>query len=324
MDISYINTNKGLGAMSIGSFIEEMLVLYTIALVGFFMRRFGVLDDRANHVFTQLLLYITLPALILFSLDIPFSVAMVKDFMWLLSMSIYILTCTVVIAFWAGKRSTLSIGRKNVYEGLIIFGNQGFIGYAISYILLGDQGIVYVTLFNLCYLILIWTYGIFLFSKVMDKVNWKFIFFNPGIVSTILGLFVFLLPVRLPVLLSKGLDSVGSMTVPLSMMLIGCLLGNVRYKELFAFIKDTYLWKATFLRLIGIPLLLLPFLFLSVPYPLFLIAVVVSGMPAASTVSLYAQKYGADSFYASVGVLKTSLLCIVTIPILYMVVQLFY
>lgn len=107
-------------------------------------------------------------------------------------------------------------------------------------------------------------------------------------------------------------------------MLIGCLLGNVRYKDLFSFIKDSYLWKATFLRLIGIPLLVLPFLFLSVPYPLLLTAVIISGMPAASTVSIYAQKYGTDSFYASLGVLKTSLLCIVTIPILYIIIQLFY
>lgn len=310
--------------MSVGLFMGEMIVLYAIALVGFITRKVGVLDDRANDVFTQLLLYITLPALILFSLDIPFSTTMVKEFLWLLSMSIYILAITVFIALWARKKSTLSTERKSVYEGLIIFGNQGFIGYAVSYILLGEQGVIYLTLFNLCYLILIWTYGIYLFSKDMEQVNWRFIFFNPGIVSTILGLFVFILPVRLPDLLSNALDSVGSMTVPLSMMLIGCLLGKIQYKDLLVMIKDAHLWKATFFRLICIPLLLLPFVLFLVPHPILLIAVVVSGMPAASTVSLYAQKYGADSFYASLGVLQTSLVCIVTIPFLYMIVQLFY
>lgn len=306
---------------SAGTFIEEMLVLYAIALLGFIARKKGVLNSNTNDVLTQLILYITLPALILYSLDISFSIALLKEFLWLVSMSLYILVISCILAYWMKQHSQLPMKQKSVYEGLIIFGNQGFIGYAISFILLGEQGIVYLTMFNLCYLFLIWTYGIYLFSKNTTAIDWKIIFLNPGILSTFIGLITFLLPVSWPDILSKGLDSIGRMTIPLSMMLIGSLIADVKYKDFLLLIKNIYQWKAAFARLILIPLLLLPFAAFSIPFSVLLIAVIVSGMPAAPTISLYSQKYGGDTLFASFGTLLTTLLCIFTIPFLYYVVN---
>ncbi|USK53254.1 AEC family transporter [Cytobacillus solani] len=307
---------------SAGVFLQEMFVLYGIGILGFIVRKKGVLNEHANDVLTHLILSITLPALILFSLDISFSVDIVKDFLWLISMSMYILVLSCFLAKWMKKRARLEKKQKNVYEGLIIFGNQGFIGYAVSFILFEEQGIIYLTIFNLCYLILIWTYGIFLFSN--STINWKQIFLNPGILSTFVGLILFLLPVNLPVMVSSGLESVGKMTIPLSMMLIGSLVANVNYKDLFLSIKNRYLWKMAIARLLFIPFLLLPFAFISVPFSLLITAILVSGMPAAPTITLFSQKYGADTLFASLGVLITTLLCIVTIPLLYLILNIIY
>ena len=307
---------------STGEFVQEMLVLYSIAILGFIVRKIGILNENTNDVLTQLVLYITLPALILFSLDIPFSVTIIKEFLWLISMSIYILGISIFLAMWMRRRSRLPEKQKSVYEGLIIFGNQGFIGYAVCFILLGEQGIVYLTMFNLCYLILIWTYGIYLFNKNEETLSWKNIFLNPGFLSTLIGLIIFLLPISWPDMVSKGLESVGKMTVPLSMMMIGSLLANIKYKDFFLLMKNSYLWKMALTKLLLIPLLLLPFTAIYVPFPLLVIAVLVSGMPSAPTISLYSQKYGADTYFASLGVLLTTLLCIITIPFLYIIVNL--
>ena len=80
-------------------------------------------------------------------------------------MSIFILCISVILASWLRRKATLPEKQKTVYESLIIFGNQGFIGFAIIYLLMAEQGIFYLTIFNICYLILIWTYGIYLFTK---------------------------------------------------------------------------------------------------------------------------------------------------------------
>jgi len=307
--------------ISTSAFLLAMVPLYIMALIGFISRRMEILQSYANQVITQLMLYITLPALILYSLNTTFSIDILTDFAWLVTMSIFILGISVYAGAWFRRKAELPLKQKNVYESLIIFGNQGFIGFAISYILMGEQGVIYLTFFNICYLILIWTYGIYLFTKNEQSVNWKGIFFNPGILSTMIGLGMLFLPFQWPGPLLETLESVGQMTIPLSMILIGSLLSDIRWKDFQKYCKNIYIWIAASCKLLIIPSFLLIFFFLPVPYPLMIIAVLTAAMPSASTTSIYAQKFGGDASFASFGVLVTTLLCVVTIPLLYSLLQ---
>lgn len=309
---------------SVGALLQEMLVLYCFVIVGFVARKKRVLTKYTNGVLTQLTLYITLPALILYSSNISFSFTLLNHFFWLIIMSIYILTITVFLAKWLSRRSRLPKKQKSVYEGLIIFGNQGFIGYAVCFILFGEKGIIYLTIFNICYLVLIWTYGIYLFSGDAKTINWRSILLNPGILSTLSGTIILFLPFSWPETLSRALESLGKMTIPLSMLLIGSLIAEVKTSDIIQLIRNSYLWILTFIRLLFIPILLLPFALLSLPFTVLVIAVIVSGMPSAPTISFYAQKYEGDPIFASIGVLLTSFFCIVTIPLLYLILHVFY
>ena len=152
--------------LSISTFILAMIPLYIMAIIGFTARKLRLFSEHANQVITQLLLYITLPALILFSLQTTFSLELLIDFIWLVIMSIFVLSVSVFIAAILRKRAALPAKQKSVFESLIIFGNQGFIGFSVIYILMAEQGIIYLTIFNICYLILIWTYGIYLFTNM--------------------------------------------------------------------------------------------------------------------------------------------------------------
>lgn len=306
------------------AFLQEMAGLYLIAAIGFTARKTGILTKDSSRTLTQLLLYITLPALILYSLNIELSLSLFKDFLWLITMSVYILIVSSLIAAWMRKTCSLDKDRKSVYESLIILGNQGFIGYAISFILFGSQGIVYLTIFNVCYLIFIWTYGIHLFTKSKDRINWKEILVNPGILSTIGGLLFLLLPFKWPAIALSTLETVGMMTIPLSMILIGSLVANVNRHDIVRLAGSRYLWKAAGARLLLVPMLLLPFALFPIAFPVFAIAVIVSGMPSAPTICLYCEKYGGDSVFASLGVLISTILCIATVPALYLLVHFFH
>lgn len=303
--------------MPLGTFIEEMLILYLIGIAGFIARKTGLLGSQTNQVLTQLILHLTLPALILYTLDIPFSLSKVTEFGWLTAMSVYIILIATFIGYQMRKRANPIKDNSPVYESLIIFGNQGYIGYAISYILFQEQGVIYLTMFNICYLIYIWAYGIFLFTKSAKKIPWRAIWLNPGIVSTFIGVIVFVTPFTWPHVLATTLETTGKMTIPLSMLVIGSLIANVKMKSLPQLMKNPLLWKAAFARLLIIPLCLLPFILLPVPFTLLIIAVLVTGMPAAPTISLYAEKYGGNAKLASAGTLLTTLLCIGTLPLLH-------
>lgn len=307
--------------LSTGAFMQAMVPLYIMACIGFTARKMTIFNDSANQVMTQLMLYITLPALILFSLNTNFSIELLIDFSWLVAMSIFVLSISVAVAFLLRKRAAIPASQKSVYESLIIFGNQGFIGFAVSYILMSDQGIIYLTLFNICYLVLIWTYGIYLFTKKEQSVNWKTLFLNPGILATLIGLCILFLPISWPAIVLDTLEDVGRMTIPLSMLLIGSMLGDIRLQDMKQYSKNIYIWIAAFYKLIILPLFLLVFLFLHVPYPLIIIAVLTAAMPSASTTSVYAQKFGGDTAFSSFGVMLSTLLCILTIPLLYSILQ---
>jgi len=310
--------------LSTSAFLQAMVPLYIMAVIGFVSRRMKILPSHANQVITQLMLYITLPALILFSLNATFSVELFTDLIWLVAMSIFILSISVIAGAWLRKKAALPMKQKSVYESLILFGNQGFIGFAISYILMAEQGVLYLTLFNICYLILIWTYGIYIFTKDEQSINWKALFFNPGILSTLVGLGMLFFPYNWPAPLLDTFESVGKMTIPLSMLLIGSLLADIQWYDLRQYCKNVYIWIAAGCKLLVLPLFLFIFLFLDVPYPLIIIAVLTSAMPSASTTSVYAQKFGGDASFASFGVLLSTLLCILTIPLLYSLLQWLY
>src|SRR5690625_4829762 len=219
--------------------------------------------------------------------------------MWLVTMSVFVLSISIVVAAWLRKKAILPAKQKSVYESLIIFGNQGFIGLAVSYILMAEQGIIYVSLFNICYLILIWTYGIYLFTKKQQVMKWTGLFFNPVILSTLICLFLLFLAFSSPQLLLVTFECIGMITILLSMLLIGRLVADMKWSDFQHYTNNIYIWTATELRLIILPLLLLLFLFIDVPYSLLMIAVLTSAMPSATTISVYAQKFGADSAFAS-------------------------
>jgi len=310
--------------LSGGFFLQEMLVLYGMGLLGFAARKKGILDASANDVITQLVLYITLPALIIFSLNMPFTFELFRYFGWLIIMSVYILVLSSIIANRMRKKANLLMKQEAVYESLILFGNQGYVGFAVVSLLFGQEGIVYLTIFNACYIVHIWSYGIYLFTRTREAIPWGKIFLNPGIISTLFGLLLLLSPVSLPVPVAKGLESTGNMTIPLSMIMIGVLIADIKGTDLLSSFKNKYLWIAAFFRLLLLPMLLLPFLAFSIPFPVLMIAILVSGMPCAPTISLYSQKFGADTFFASLGVILTTVLCMLTIPALYLLVQVSY
>jgi hypothetical protein len=305
-------------------FIQDMLILYIIGFLGFIARKKGILSRHATQDLTQLLLTFTLPFLILYSMGQPYDLSEVGIYFWLIPISCLILLVAIGLARFIKRKISLPDERKSVFEGLVLFGNQGFIGFAIIWSLFPEQGVLYVSLFNLPYLILIWTYGIYLFAGKDEAIPWRKLLFNPGILATGIGILIFFLPFHWPRMFDHLFEMVGNTTIPLSMLLIGTMIANINIKHSIHLLKDKTVWGMAATRLLLIPLLLFPLLFFSLPFPLLATAILVSATPAAPTIALYAQKYNGDTEYAAIGSACTTVLSVVTIPILYVLLSFFY
>ncbi|MCM3720083.1 AEC family transporter [Fictibacillus phosphorivorans] len=298
-------------------FTQELTLLYSIALIGYMLRKKDILPDGTERILTAVILNVTLPALILFGMDVSFSVENVIQFGWLSFMSAFVLIVSSTISSFTVKKVKPDAQKKNALEGIMIFGNQGFLGIAVCFLLFGKEGVFYGTLFNFIYLLYIWTYAIYLFARSAESFQWKKVFLNSGVIATLTGLLLMILPGTLPQVVSNTLELTGKPTVPLSMLLIGSLLGSMSLTDLKLFIKDKTLWLASFYKLILFPLLLLPFLRFSLPFELFAVAFLVAGMPSAPTISMYAQSYGEDASFAAAGVALSTILSYISIPALY-------
>lgn len=144
---------------------------------------------------------------------------------------------------------------------------------------------------------------------------------NPPVLAVAIGLILFVFSLKLPEPIFKVLEMVGSMTTPLSMIIIGSLLMEVKLSEAF---KSFSIFYVSAVRLIILPLVVILF---SV---LFGVKGIVLGVPALATampigalVAIFAEKYGADALLASRAVLLSTLLSMITIPTVVALIQLF-
>ncbi|MGI6189627.1 MAG: AEC family transporter, partial [Caldicoprobacteraceae bacterium] len=119
--------------------------------------------------------------------------------------------------------------------------------------------------------------------------------------------------------LYNAASMVGSMTSPLSMLIVGALLANLPFKEMF---RGFPVYLGSFVRLIAMPLLfyliLKPF---SIPADILNISVILTAMPAAVNTVIFAEKYGGDSELASRIVGISTVLSVMTIPLIMLALQ---
>jgi predicted permease len=127
-------------------------------------------------------------------------------------------------------------------------------------------------------------------------------------------MFVFSLSMPLP--LEKALVSVGAMTTPLSMIIVGSMLAEIKLKEVFSGFAVYYV---SAVRLIAAPLLTLAIMkLLHADQLLTEIAVTVEAMPAAVIATVLASKFGGDTKLASRCVFISTIISMVTIPLIVM------
>lgn len=195
----------------------------------------------------------------------------------------------------------------------MICSTSSFIGLPMAEVLYGSLGVMYTPIYQIPARFTMWTAGLSLFTEVTRKDAYKKLIKHPCIIAIFVGLFLMLLPVSLPTFIQNTIASISRCTIPLSMFVIGAILAEADIKTIFS--KKTLYY--TVIRLILFPLfiyaVLLPFHLDSL---LVSICVIMSGMPAGSTTSVLADKYGVNPTFASQIIFVSTLFSIFTIPIL--------
>lgn len=300
--------------MDILMVFEQMLVLLILLLVGVIAARFGVMDGDTTSRFTNFTLLIPQTCLILNSVintDLGITPGRVLA---VLGIGCLMYAILVAFAFLVPLVYRCKPGDRGIYSFMTIFGNTGFMGIPIVGAIIGGAAPFYAALLNIPFNLLAYTLGIAMLNSDGEraKIQWKLLI-NPPMIAAFLAVFLACINVRLPVPLSKSIGMLGDMVVPCSMIIIGASLGEQKLGEVFG---DWHVYAFAPVRLFVVPILLWAIMHLIVKDAVLLGTITVLGaMPVASFAAMLSIRYGGNVKMASRSVFVTTVLSVLTIPI---------
>ena len=294
-----------------------MVVLFLIMICGVIAYKIKTIDDDASKKLSALILNFTNPAMILSSVLAEERVGSLSTIGFIALIAISCYGFGIVFGFIMPKLLKAPKKEHIFYNAMTVFSNYGYMGIPIVAAIYGSEYILYCSVFVFFNNIMVYTYGIFIFGKAAGQkdqaVDFKSMFINPGIIASALALIIFVTGIRFPSFCEKTASMMGNMTGPLSMMVIGVSLAKTKFDKIFLSIR---LWIFSIMRLVIIPVALsfLYRLFVNDVH-VFSILIVMLSMPVGSITIIYANKYGIESSLVSGGLLLTTILSVLTVPL---------
>ena len=296
----------------------KVAIMLILIAVGWILSKADMISEKGSKDITNLLVYIVAPCLTVSSF-------MSADTESVTARNLIISFVAAVIAMGlAIAISFLFFGKspeeeKRVIRFAIVFSNCGFMGMPLVQTIVGDQAVVYCTLFIAVFNFLTWTYGYTMMSTGGTSLlgTLKKAVLNPGTIGIVIGLAIFLIKIKLPEVLSSPIDYFGALNTPLAMVVVGNNIAKVKLKDVFT---DKKVYIVSAIRLLLAPALVLPFLCIVKPdHDVFMTTVLQAAAPVAANSVIFAVMFGRDSRLASKLVACSTILSLITIPIYTMI-----
>ncbi len=297
--------------------INTQLLLFLYMICGFVVSRLKIIREDNRGVLVRLLMDVAMPMMVLNAFNKPTTREELLSSVWVMAIALAgcVVTGLIGLFLWRGQPE----GRRKVLMYASMFSNAGNAGLPIISLVFGPTGVFYASMYLIPPRILQWTVGLGFFVKP-EKGGWvKNVLLNPMVVMIYIGAVLMLTNWQIPGVFGTAIANLGSMTAPLSMILIGATLANVDFKMLW----DRSVLFVGFLRLIAFPMLFAVLLKLIHADPQTVnICVILLAMPVASNTAAMAERYGGDHVFASACISVSTLLSVATVPLITWLVQL--
>jgi predicted permease len=295
--------------------VSSLVSLLICLTAGFICRKNGILSDSVNSGLSNLLLNVTLPCTIIINLIRPFSRNLLLEGLLVLLISTLANYAGVFIGFLLTKFLKSSSSEKAVLVFAVAFGNVGYMGFPIIDAIYGQDGMFFAAMVSISFNVMTNTHGVRMFLKSQQASSFEVrqIFTNPALIATLMGMIFFLTSFTLPRPVLNGMGLLASMTTPLSMLIIGSLLAKSDIRKIY---NDFKVYPAALLRLVVIPILVLACKPLIHNQIMLAVLVILAGMPSATLLAIFAERYGTNAEQASKIVFITTVFSLFTIPLL--------
>jgi hypothetical protein len=297
--------------------IDTQLLLFLYMLCGFVISRLNIVREDNRAVLVRLLMDVAMPMMVLNAFNKPTTREEILSSFWVMLIALAGCVVTGLIGRVLWRRQPDNKRKVLMYASM--FSNAGNAGLPIISLVFGPAGVFYASMYLIPPRILQWTVGLGFFVKP-EKGGWvKNVLLNPMVVTIYIGAVLMITGWQIPGVFGKAIANLGSMTGPLSMILIGATLAHMDFRKLL----DPSVLLITALRLILFPLLFAVLLkFLHAEEMVMNICVILLAMPVASNTAAMAERYGGDHVFASACVSVSTLLSVITVPFITWLIQL--
>ena len=302
---------------AVGTVVGKVAVIMLLIVVGYFVTKRGIFTERGASEVTTLLIKLVTPCVIVNSFLGNTGTLGAYELLMAMALPALWMAAALGISLLAFRKEPPEW--QKVLRFSVLFSNTGFMGIPLVQGIVGDAGVIYASFGVVVFNILCWTYGYSMMSGGA-KLNLKTILLNPGIVGLLFGLPLYFLRLELPGILAEPVGYLADLNTPLAMLVVGSYIAKV---DLHSFISDFSVYKASFLRLLLCPgVFLLMLLLLRPREELFLSNMIQASAPVAANSVLFAVQFKRDSELASKLVAVSTVLSILTIPVMTVISQL--
>ncbi|MDE5717048.1 MAG: AEC family transporter [Lachnospiraceae bacterium] len=323
--------------MSITVVLQQMIIIFILIGTGIILYRRKMLSEESSKQISGLIINVTNPALLICSALEDGPKASLRELGTALAAYAAIFALLIAMGFLLPYVLRVPKNFHYAYQMLTIFGNVGFIGIPLASAVLGSASLIFVSIFNLLFNLLVYTLGVSLLQRAARGQAEKTTppsagqggkgaasashttsgrlrkLVNAGTISAAVTILFYLSNFRVPVIISSTLNYAGRATTLLSMLVLGVSVAQMAPKDIFSHPR---LYAFTLLRQILVPIgcVLLMRLFIDNRLILNTMLLMVA-VPAANMPLMLAKQMDMDSESISQGIILTTMLSLVTVPL---------
>ncbi len=288
----------------------QVATIFLLMLMGLSAMKLRLVDSKGVSMLSAVVLYFAQPCLILDKMQQDVTPQLLLELGWMFVLTCVIMSASGLIAWQLFRRQPHD--RRAVLSNLVMASNCGFMGYPVITAAMGQEALIYAVMYVSAFNVICWTLGAYFFRGI-SAVSPKRIITNPTILSVLAGTLLLCTGWRLPSFVNDALRSMGGITTPVAMFVIGARLVGLRPSDL----KDRSMLLACGLRLLAVPLMVLLCLrFTPLPTQVIGALYLCSAMPGASLSAMQSDLFDCEAELASRSVAVSTALSMATIPLL--------
>ena len=294
--------------MLISILLRQIAIMALLAAVGVYLSRKGFLSPQGTKDLGAILLRVIIPCVIVKSYITEFSRERLLELALSAGLALIGFILAMVISY-------LVFGKRRRLENFAAsFCNAGFIGIPLAQAIIGEEGVFYIAASVALLNLFQWTYGVYIMADRKDAISAKTIDKNPVVIAIVIGVVLFVSQIPVPGIVTSTLGYIAGMNTPIAMILMGTYLAKLPLKKLL----DKRAYGCVLFRLVIIPaVILLVFWVLPVSNAdIALAAFLAAATPVGANICVFAQQYDCDYEFSVVTVCLSTLLSVITVPLL--------